>query len=140
MTAPAGVDVSVSLDNVSSSFAADGALDDAQVTVDAIGGAELTVSGVFTDSTHYTLTCDDPLHTLGSGTTGSDYSPSNAAVSKPYFTIPAAAWSGTPQAGDTFNFQTHPPARYVWLRNDIPEACGSLSGNQFVLVHQCETV
>lgn len=139
MTAPAAVDLAVSLSNASQTIAGSGVIDFDQFTVDAIGGAELTVSGLLTDATHYTLTSDDATHSLGSGTTGADYSPSNPAVGKPYCTIPAAAFSGTFASGDTFTFQIHPPARYVWLRRDIPPACGSLSGNQFVLVHQGES-
>jgi len=139
MTAPASSNLAASLDTYSETVAGDGTLDDSQITVDAIGGAELTVTGTFTDATHYTLTCDDATHSLGSGTTGSDYSPTNPANSKPYGTIPAAAFSGTFAAGDTFTFQMHPPALYPWLRRDIPAACGSLSGNQFVLVAQGET-
>lgn len=139
MTAPAAVDLACSLTNSSQTVAGSGVVDFDQITLDAIGTAELTLTGTFTDATHYTLTCDDAGHSLGSGTTGADYSPSNPAVSKPYLTIPAAAFSGTFAAGDTFTFQSHPPARYVWLRRDIPAACGSLSGNQFVLVHHGES-
>lgn len=139
MTAPAAVDLAPSLDNYTHTFASTGAIDTAQIVVDAIGGAEMTVSGVFTDATHFTCTSDDTTHTLGSGVVGTAFAPINPANSKPYFTIPAAALTGTFTTGDVFSFQVHPPALYPWLRRDIPPACGSLSGNQFVLVVQGES-
>lgn len=137
--APAGVDVAASIDNTSSTFAGDGALDFNQVLADAIGTAELTISGSFSDATTYTLTVDDTTHSLGSGSTSSDFAPLNPANSKPYLTIPAAAWSGTIASGDTFGMQSHPPCLYVWERRIIPAACGSLAGNQVVLVVQGES-
>lgn len=139
MTAPAAVDLAPSISNYTHTFASTGAIDTAQIVVDAIGGAEMTVSGVFTDGTHFTCTSDDAIHSLGSGVVGTAFSPSNPANSKPYLTIPSAALTGTFTTGDVFSFQTHPPALYPWLRQDIPPACGSLSGNQFVLVAQGES-
>ena len=139
MTAPAAVDLAPVLDNYTSTIASTGAIATGQIVVDSIGAAEMTVSGVFTDATHFTCTSDDTSHTLGSGVVGTDFSPVNPANSKPYFTIPAAALTGTFTTGDVFSFQVHPPCRYVWLRRDIPPGCGSLSGNQFVLVVQGES-
>ena len=139
MTSPAAVDLAPSLDNYTHTFASTGAIDTAQIVVDAIGSAEMTVSGVFTDATHFTCTSDDTTHTLGSGVKGTDYAPNNPAVSKPYFTIPAAALTGTFTTGDVFSFQVHPAALYPWLRREIPPSCGSLSGNQFGLVGQGES-
>lgn len=140
MTAPASVDLAPSLDNYTHTFASTGAIDTAQITVDSIGGAEMTVSGVFTDATHFTCTSDDTAHTLGSGVVGTTFAPINPANSKPYFTLPSGALTGTFTTGDVFSFQVHPPALYAWLRRDIPPACGSLSGNQFVFVVQGESV
>ena len=139
MTAPAAVDLGPLLDNYTHTFASTGAIATASIVVDSIGSAEMTVSGVFTDATHFTCTSDDTSHTLGSGVVGTDFAPSNPAVSKPYFTIPAAALTGTFVTGDVFSFQVHPPCLYPWLRRDIPPGCGSLSGNQFVLVAQGES-
>ena len=139
MTAPAAVDLAPSLTNYTHTYASTGAIATASIVVDAIGSAEMTVSGVFTDATHFTCTSDDTTHTLGSGVVGTDFAPSNPAVSKPYFTIPAAALTGTFTTGDVFSFQVHPPCLYAWLRRDIPPNCGSLSGNQFVLVAQGES-
>jgi len=139
MTAPAAVDLGPSLDNYTHTFASTGAIATSSIVVDAIGGAEMTVSGVFTDATHFTCTSDDTTHTLGSGVVGTDFAPINPAVNKPYHTIPAAALTGTFVAGDVFSYQTHPPCLYPWTRRDIPPGCGSLSGNQFVLVAQGES-
>jgi hypothetical protein len=139
MTAPAAVDVAPALDNYTHTFASTGAIDTAQIVVDSIGSAEMTVSGVFTDATHFICTSDDTTHTLGSGVVGTAFAPINPANSKPYFTIPATALTGTFTVGDVFSFQVHPPALYPYLRRDIPPACGSLSGNQFVLVQQGES-
>jgi hypothetical protein len=137
--APATADIGPAISNTGSSFAGTGALDFDQIMVDSLGSAELTITGTFTDATNYTLTADDATHSLGSGTTGADKSPINPANSKPYLTIPALAFSGAPQAGDTFTFQIHPPCLYPWERRVIPESCGSLSGNKIVLVVQGES-
>lgn len=139
MTAPVSVDLAPALDNYTHTFASTGAIDTAQIVVDSIGSAEMTVSGVFTDATHFTCTSDDATHTLGSGVVGTAFAPINPANSKPYFTIPIGALTGTFVTGDVFSLQIHPPALYPWLRRDIPPGCGSLSGNQFVLVLQGES-
>lgn len=139
MTAPPAVDLAPALDTYTHTYASTGSIDTAQIVVDAIGAAEMTVSGIFTDATHFTCTSDDATHTLGSGVVGTDFAPSNPAVSNPYFTIPAAALTGTFTTGDVFSFKVHPPCLYPWLRRDIPPNCGSLSGNQFVLVAQGES-
>lgn len=139
MTSPAAADIAPAVSNYTHTFASTGAIDTAQIAVDAIGSAEMTVSGVFTDATHFTCTSDDTTHTLGSGVKGTAFAPINPANSKPYFTIAAGALSGTFVTGDVFSFQVHPPAIYAWLRRDIPPGCGSLSGNQFVLVAQGES-
>ena len=137
--APDAADLAPAVDNTSSTFAGTGAIDFDLIEVDAIGAAELTVTGTFTDATNYTLTTDDATHSLGSGTVSADKAPINPANSKPYCTIPAAAFSGTAQAGDVFSFQVHPPCLYVWERRVIPAGCGSMSGNRVVLVVQGES-
>lgn len=139
MTCPAAADIAAALSNYTHTFASTGAIDTAQILVDSIGSAETAVSGVFTDATHFTCTSDDTTHTLGSGVKGTAFAPINPHNSKPYFTIPAGALTGTFVTGDVFSFQVHPPAMYCWLRRDIPPGCGPLSGNQFVVVAQGES-
>lgn len=86
------------------------ALDDTQIVLDNVGCMEqiITISFPGTSGT-FTVTSDDPDITLASGDTATDYAPLNPANSKPYITIPAAAWSGTPAASDSFTIPTTPP-------------------------------
>lgn len=93
------------------------ALDDSQITLDYNGTMEqvLTVYFPGTDGT-FTVTSDDPdIGNLPSGSTASDYAPLNPANSKPYISIPAVAWSGTPAAADQFAIPTTPPAAPLFV-------------------------
>ena len=137
-SAPAAATIAPAISNVSKSLGS-GDLDTAKIVVDSIGAAELTITLTYTDATNFTATTDDATHTLGSGVRSADFAPINPETSKPYLTIPAAAWSGTTAAGNSCGLQTHPPAMYLWERRDIPAACGSLSGNRVVLVAQGES-
>jgi len=106
---------------------------------DNIGTMEETWTLTFTDATNFTVV-GDTIGSVGSGTTGSDFSPNNSAVSKPYFTLEAAGWGGTWAANDTVVFQTHPPAIAIWETRVVPAAAASMAGNGITAVIEGETV
>ncbi len=124
-------DVETSVDNWVETCAGDGTYDEATypAILDNIGTVEQTVTLTFTDATHFTATSDDGDITLGSGTTGNDFSPSNADFTKPYFTVEADGWAGTWAAGDTVVFQTHPAGAPIVLKRVVPAGTASLAGN-----------
>lgn len=103
------------------------------VLTDSIGSIEQTWTLAFTNATTYTITGNSVGLLSGSGTIGSNYAPVNASYSKPYFTIPAAAWGGTWANGNTIVFQTHPAAVPVWYKQIIPALAASLSGNKIIV-------
>jgi len=109
------------------------------VTGDNIGTMEQTWTLEFTDATNFTVV-GDTIGSVGSGTTGSDFAPTNSAVSKPYFTLEAAGWGGTWAAGETIVFQTHPSAIAVWETRVVPAAASSMAGNGITAVLEGETV
>lgn len=84
------------------------------VLVDWIGTAEQTWTVEFTSATAFSVT-GDTLGSVGAGTVGADFSPSNPDFSRPYFTLRAAGFSGVWSAGDTIAFSTHPAAVPVWM-------------------------
>lgn len=105
---------------------------------DNIGTAEQTWTLTFTDATNYTVV-GDTLGSVGSGTIGTDFAPSNPAVSKPYFTLRSAGWAGTWAAGNTIVFQTHPPAIPIWETRVVPAGAASMAGNGITAVLEGET-
>ena len=108
------------------------------VTCDHIGTAEQTWTLTFTDATHFTVV-GDTIGSVGSGTTGADFAPTNPDVAKPYFTLPSAGWGGTWAAGQTIVFQTHPPAIAIWQTRVVPAAAASMAGNGITAVFEGET-
>lgn len=99
--------------------------------VDSIGGIEQNWTITFTSSTAFSCT-GDTVGSVGTGNVGSSFQPTNPSFSKPYFVIPAAAWGGTYQAGDTVTFTTHPASIPIWERRDIPAGASSLTGNKVI--------
>lgn len=99
------------------------------VRVDSIAGIEQNWTITFTSATAFNCV-GDTVGSVGSGNIASSFQPTNASFAKPYFVIPAAAWGGTWQAGNTVTFTTHPAAIPIWYRRDIPAGAASLSGNR----------
>jgi len=95
-----------------------GTFDDSQVALDNMSVYdEWTIT--FQDSTTFTVSGNYEGN-LPNGSINSDYSPINPVTNKPYFTIPASAWGGSWQAGDTVTFKTYPAAKAVWWKEVIP--------------------
>ena len=105
-----------------------GTFDDAgnPITVDAIGGVYQDWTLSFTSATAFDLVGDE-VGNVGSGTISGDFSPNNSNFSKPFLTIPAAAFGGTFQAGDQITFRTTPFAVPIWLKQYVPAS--SAAGN-----------
>jgi len=108
------------------------------VTLDHIGTAEQTWTLTFTDATNFTV-AGDVIGSVGSGTIGADFAPTNSAVSKPYFTLQSEGWGGTWAAGNTIVFQTHPNAIALWETRVVPAGASSVAGNGVTLVFEGET-
>ena len=64
---------------------------------------------------------------VATGTMGSDFSPDNAAFSKPYFTLKSTGWSGTWANNDTITFTTHPAAVPYWEKRIVPAGAASIA-------------
>ncbi len=67
---------------------------------------------------------------VGTGNVSGDAAPINADTATPYFTLPAAGWSGTWAADDTVTFTTRPAAIPFWLVQHVPAATPSYSANE----------
>ena len=94
----------------------------------AEGGVEDSITITFTSSSAFDVTGTN-VASYGSGTTGSDFSPTNAATSTPYFTLPSSGWSGTFSAGDTLTFDTHPSSQAIWVKEIVPASTPSYANN-----------
>lgn len=67
------------------------------------------------------------------GDMGSDFSPINPNTGQPYFTIPAAAWSGTFVAAESITFKTSPAAKGLWWRQIVPALASAELNNQTIM-------
>lgn len=135
-------DIVANYDNVTVTTAGDGGIDEAgnPPLMDNIGTIEQTITITFTGATSFTAASDVAGVTLAGGSTGSPYAPSNPDVSKPYFTLPTALWTGTWASGDTLVFSTHPASHGIWQKRVIPAGASSLSSNRAIVVFSGEAV
>ena len=74
-----------------------------------LGAVEQTLTFTMTDSANFNCVSDS-LGNLGAGSLGANFAPVNPDTAAPYFTLRAAGFSGTWQAGESFSVQTHPAA------------------------------
>lgn len=103
------------------------------VVTDNIGTVTDHVTCTFTDATHFTAVGTSGIN-YGSGDTATDFSPTNTAKSKPYWTLEAAGHSGAGQAGDTIEFDVTAAEFAYWLAQYVPPACPSLANNKVTAV------
>ena len=111
---------------------AGGEFDDAAASVNAIGAVYQPITITFTSSTAFTCS-GDTLGSLGAGSIAGTFAPVNQYLGQPYFSIPATAWSGTWEAGDTVTFTLSPFALPVWLKRVVPAGAEISQGNNSIL-------
>jgi len=70
---------------------------------------------------------------LGSGQITEDFSPTNPDTGEPYFTIDKDGWGGSWANLDTVEFDTHPSALPLWLKEIVPAATSQEPYNFFIL-------
>lgn len=97
------------------------------ITLNGFGAIEQNWTLTFTSATAFRLDGDTLGSNVATGTTGSDFSPSNTAFSKPYFSLKSTGWSGTFQTGDTVTFTTHPAAVPYWEKRIVPAGANSIA-------------
>lgn len=101
--------------------------------LDNIGTFTQRLTFTFTDATTFTV-AGDSMGALASGVVGSDYSPTNSAVSKPLLTLEAGGWSGlTITAGDTFVLDIFGAQKAIWRKRVVPAGASYFASNQTVL-------
>ena len=105
---------------------------ESKLLVNSTGGIYEDWTITFTSATNFNCV-GSVSGSLGAGNRGSDYSPTNGALGRPYFTISSAAWGGTFAVGNTVAFRTTPAAVPLWYRRVIPAGAGSLSGNLAII-------
>lgn len=119
--------------------AGDGTFDHVTYPVvgDNIGSENDTITLTFTDATNFNAS-GARLGSLGSGTTGGDFSPNNTNFTKPYFTVPYLGWTDTWASGDDLEFTLVPAAIPIWEKRVVPAGAASLSGNNCIIVFSGE--
>lgn len=124
-------DIKTAFDNWVETCAGSGTYDEGSYppVLDNLGTVDETWTLTFTDATHFTVV-GDSLGTIGSGTIGGDFAPTNSDFSKPYFTLESGGWAGTWAANDTIVFQTHPASAPFILKRVVPAGAGSQAGNK----------
>jgi hypothetical protein len=100
--------------------------------LDFISSIEQLWTVTFTSPTAFTV-AGDTVGSVGSGTTATDFAPSNPAYSKPYFTLRSAGWGGTWANGNTLVFRSKPAAIGIWYKRVVPAGANSLSGNKVIV-------
>lgn len=98
------------------------------VVCDNIGTVEQTWTLTFTSATAFSVS-GDVVGSVGAGTVGADFAPTNSTWNKPYFTLRAAGWGGTQATGNTLVFQTHPAAVPLWVIRVTPAGTSEISSS-----------
>ena len=75
---------------------------------------------------------------VGTGDITTDFSPTNPDTGQPYFTIDKDGWGGSWASGDTVEFDTHPSALPLWLKEVVPAGTSQEAYNTFILGFYCE--
>ncbi len=134
-------DIVGSFDSFVDTTVGDGAYDDATnpVLLDNIGSIDQTVTITFTDAINFTAASNVAGVTLSGGDKNTDYLPNNSDVTKPYFTLETAGFSGTWALGDTIVFHTVPSTEGIWQMRVVPAGAASLTGNKVTVVFSGES-
>jgi len=102
------------------------------IEVDWIGGIEESWTITFSDASNFSCS-GSRVGSVGSGTIGSDFQPTNTDFTKPYFTLRSAGWGGTWANGETVTFDTHPCSIPIWMKLVCPAGTSSYSANNIKL-------
>jgi hypothetical protein len=122
---------SVSLNSLTGSF-------DHSLVVLSNGGTEYdTFSLTFTSALSFSAAGFN-AGALPSGQTTAQYSPVNPKTGRPFFTIPAEAWAGSFEAGNSLTLVTLPSAKGFWLKETVPAGCPHEPNNIITLDWQID--
>lgn len=106
-----------------------GDLDIAQITFTNVNAYPEVFTATFTSSTAFDL-AGDSVGTIGGFTINNTITPTNPDTSGIWFTLPAAAWSGTFASGDVVSFRVNPCALSYWEKRIIPAGASVFAGNE----------
>lgn len=115
---------------------ASGTVDDSGYppVLDNIGTVEQTVTITFSDASNFTASSNVAGITFVSGNITTEWAPVNSNFSKPYLTLEVGFFTGTYEAGDTVDIDTHPAAVALWEKRVVPAGAASQSNNKITLV------
>ncbi len=102
------------------------------IVAHGIGSIEQLWTLTFSSGTTFTAS-GDTVGAIGTGTIGTNFVPANPNFSKPFFTLPAAAFGGTYANGNTIQFRTHPAAIPIWYKRTVPPGANSISANKVLV-------
>lgn len=108
------------------------------VVLTNVDTVEETWTVTFSDATTFTV-AGSWIGSVGGGTTGSDFEPTNPDTGDPYFSLPSAGWGGTWANTETLSFKTYDSSVAVAQYEIVPAATSSLSGNRATIVMSCES-
>lgn len=112
----------------------DGVIDDSLISVDDARGVVFDIwTGTFVDQTTFTINGQRTGEIAGGGSINSDTAPINSATGTPYFTLPAAATTGTFVAGESFTFTTYPHVSNFWIYRSIPVGANTVESSFNIL-------
>lgn len=117
---------------------ATGAVDFPQLALTNLGTLHDVWTVAFSSSTAFTVS-GAASGAVGTGNVSSDFAPLNPSTSVPYFTLPAAAFSGVFAASDSVTFTTGPAACGLWVKRIVPAGAVAIVGNSFTLALEGET-
>ena len=103
-----------------------------------IGAIYDTLVVTFTSASAFGVT-SSTLGALSTGTTATDYAPTNAAFSTPYFTLNHLAWGGTWASGDMLTFTVTPAALPLWYKRVVPAGASSVSSDTTTIAVDIES-
>ncbi|KJU85464.1 hypothetical protein MBAV_002341 [Candidatus Magnetobacterium bavaricum] len=116
---------------------ASGTFNEANVTLNNVGCVEDTFTLTFTSATAFT--CAGTYEgSIGSGTVGTTFAPTNPTVAAAFFSIPSSCWGGSWATGNTVQFKTHPSAYPLWFKEVVPVGTSAFSENGLVTEYYIE--
>lgn len=86
----------------------------------------------FTSATNFTCS-GIKAGSVGTGSVGASFSPTNPETGQPFFTLDMNGWGGVFTSGDTVTFQTHPAAFPIIWREIVPVGCPAQKINLTIL-------